>query len=74
MLGISQRYEKNGLMNHSKSHLATISKEWTYKSFRIISFAHPHHLTPFLSHLSKNRGEGEGVRNSILLKFQLVRE
>jgi len=32
----------------------------TYKSFRITSFADPHHLNPIESHLSKKGGEGEG--------------
>ena len=42
----------------NSANFATISKQMTYKPFRITSFAHPHHLNPFLSHPSEKQGGG----------------
>jgi hypothetical protein len=41
--------------------LAKVSKQKTYKPFRITSFADSHRLTLLISHLFEKRGEGVGT-------------
>jgi len=51
---------KLSTLNSFSTPSTTISKQMTYKSFRITSFAHPLHVNPIESHLSKKGGEGGG--------------